>query len=192
MAWLDDVGDDQMPEMLADTLKTQRKIYGTVLNSTRQVAHVPQIVLGAGDMSRSFSRSQKVPARLAHLLNLRVGSIVGCPFWRDLHAAGSSADGIDDDIIHSVAEGTWRDLDSLAAPERLALEYAERMTSTPPTVERELVDRLSGHFQPAQIVEMAAIIAWENYRARINVGLGVDGHGFYPPSPPKVWAVQSS
>ena len=53
------------------------------------------------------------------------------------------------------------------------------MTSTPPTVERELVDRLSGHFQPAQIVEMAAIIAWENYRARINVGLGVEGHGFY-------------
>jgi hypothetical protein len=80
MAWLEDVDDDQMPEMLADTLKTQRKIYGTVLNSTRQVAHVPHIVLGAGDMSRSFTRSKQVPARLAHLLNLRVGSIVGCPF----------------------------------------------------------------------------------------------------------------
>jgi hypothetical protein len=30
-------------------------------------------------MSRGFSRSGKVPARLSHLLNLRVGAIVGCP-----------------------------------------------------------------------------------------------------------------
>ena len=31
------------------------------------------------------------------------------------------------------------------------------------------------------IVEMAAICAWENYRARVNVALGVEGHGFYQP-----------
>jgi hypothetical protein len=26
---------------------------------------------------------------------------------------------------------------------------------------------------------MAAIIAWENYRARLNVTLGVEGHALY-------------
>ena len=59
------------------------------------------------------------------------------------------------------------------------------MTSTPPSADRELVERLAEHFETAQIVEMAAIIAWENYRARINTGLGVEGHGFYQSSPPK-------
>jgi alkylhydroperoxidase family enzyme len=62
------------------------------------------------------------------------------------------------------------------------LEYAECMSSTPPSVSRDLVDRLAEHFTPSQIVEMAAIIAWENYRARINVGLGIEGHGFYTAS----------
>jgi len=79
MAWIDDVSDDQMPEMLADTVKAQRQHYGTVLNSTRKVAHAPYIQLGANEMSKAFSRSRQVPARLSHLLNLRTGSIVGCP-----------------------------------------------------------------------------------------------------------------
>ena len=39
--------------------------------------------------------------------------------------------------------------------------------------------RLSEHFAPDVIVEMAAICAWENYRARFNAALGVEGHGFY-------------
>lgn len=82
-------------------------------------------------------------------------------------------------MIAAVADGGWRDLDSLSEAERLALEYAERITSTPPTVDRALMEALSAHFEPAQITEMAAIIAWENYRSRVNVGLGVEGQGFY-------------
>jgi hypothetical protein len=80
MAWLEDVSDEQMPETLADIVKAQIKQYGMVLNSTRQAAHVPHIQRAASDMSRSFTRSRKVPVRLSHLLNLRVGSMVGCPF----------------------------------------------------------------------------------------------------------------
>jgi alkylhydroperoxidase family enzyme len=76
-------------------------------------------------------------------------------------------------------DGSWRDLTEFADDERLALDYAEGLTVTPPTVDRALVDQLAGHFDPGQIVEMAAIIAWENYRARFNTGLGVEGHGFY-------------
>lgn len=79
MVWIDDVADDQMPEMLAETVKAQQKHYGTVLNSTRKLANAPHIQLGANEMSKAFSRSKQVPARLASLLNLRTGSIVGCP-----------------------------------------------------------------------------------------------------------------
>jgi hypothetical protein len=57
----------------------QVKAYGTVLNSTRQVAHAPQVALGAAAMSRELSHSRLVPARVAHLVNLRVAAIVGCP-----------------------------------------------------------------------------------------------------------------
>jgi hypothetical protein len=40
---------------------------------------------------------------------------------------------------------------------------------------------LTAAFDDPTIVQMAAIISWENYRARLNVGLGVKGHQFYKP-----------
>jgi hypothetical protein len=79
MAWLPEVPDDEMPEELADTVAAQRKFYGEVLHSTRMSAYVPHIALGAGAMSRGFSRSGRTPKQLANLLNLRVAAIVGCP-----------------------------------------------------------------------------------------------------------------
>lgn len=97
----------------------------------------------------------------------------------DINAAGSSADGISDAEISAMLDGTWRDNAAFSEPERAALEYAERMTETPPTVDEALVNRLREHFEPAAIVEIAAICAWENYRSRFNVALGVEGHGFY-------------
>lgn len=78
-------------------------------------------------------------------------------------------------------DGSWRDDTAFSDAQRVALEFAERATATPPTVDEALVNRLSEHFQPDVIVEMAAICAWENYRARFNVALGVEGHTFYTP-----------
>jgi len=79
-----------------------------------------------------------------------------------------------------VRSGCYRDAD-LTDAEHCALEFAERATATPPHVDQALVDRLGTWFEPAQIVEMAAIVAWENYRARFNCALGIEGHTFYQP-----------
>ncbi len=79
MTWIDDVPEDQVPDVLADSVRNQKKHYGTVLNSTRKVAHTPHIALGQGEMSKAFSRTRHVSARHSHLLNLRVAGIVGCP-----------------------------------------------------------------------------------------------------------------
>lgn len=79
MPWIDNVAEDQMPEMLADTVKAQKQNFGTILNSTRKMAHAPHIQLGANGMGKAFGRSKQVPARISSLLNLRTGAIVGCP-----------------------------------------------------------------------------------------------------------------
>ncbi|HET7036784.1 MAG TPA: hypothetical protein VFI42_13950 [Thermomicrobiaceae bacterium] len=78
-------------------------------------------------------------------------------------------------------QGAWRDLPGLDERERLALELAERGTATPPEVDDAFFARLAARFSPPEIVELSAIIAWENYRARFNVILGIEGHGFYLP-----------
>lgn len=84
-------------------------------------------------------------------------------------------------LIESVRDGTWRDLMDLPASHRVALEFAEAMTATPPAVDDALFARLQEHFDARGIVELTALCAWENYRARFNCALGVEAHGFHPP-----------
>ena len=52
------------------------------------------------------------------------------------------------------------------------------MTASPAIVAPELQERLRAAFTPAQVTELAAVIAWENQRARLNQGLGVRPSGF--------------
>jgi alkylhydroperoxidase family enzyme len=43
----------------------------------------------------------------------------------------------------------------------------------------ELRARLQKRFSTAQLVELGAAIAWENYRARTNRVFGFESEGFY-------------
>ncbi|HXW35652.1 MAG TPA: hypothetical protein VEJ87_13820, partial [Acidimicrobiales bacterium] len=61
---------------------------------------------------------------------------------------------------------------------RVVLEYAEAATATPVRISDELVERLHAHFDDAEIVELAAWVALENYRSRFNAGLGLKSQGF--------------
>ncbi|HET8578528.1 MAG TPA: hypothetical protein VFO18_15640 [Methylomirabilota bacterium] len=72
----------------------------------------------------------------------------------------------------------WRQSPLFTPMERDALEYAERMTITGEKVTDELWARLRGHFAEAQLVELTAVVALENFRSKFNVPLGVESQGF--------------
>lgn len=72
----------------------------------------------------------------------------------------------------------WRDSNLFSEAERLALEYAERITYTDQKVDDALVDKLKKHYSDAQIVELTAAIAMENFRSKFNPPLGVEAQGF--------------
>ena len=78
-----------------------------------------------------------------------------------------------------VAEAaTWRDSKLFSEAERVALEYAERVTYTDHKVDEALFQRLKQHYSEAQIVELTAAIALENFRSKFNPTLGVESQGF--------------
>ena len=72
----------------------------------------------------------------------------------------------------------WRESSAFSEPERVALEYAERMTYTGQKVDDALFAQLGAHFTEQQIVELTAAIALENFRSKFNPALGVDAQGF--------------
>ena len=57
--------------------------------------------------------------------------------------------------------------------ERVALEYADRMTFTAQDVDDELFSRLRGFFDDDALVELTATIAWENSSSKFNRALRV-------------------
>jgi alkylhydroperoxidase family enzyme len=63
------------------------------------------------------------------------------------------------------------------------LELAEAMTATPPNVTDELFARLQQHYDEAQLVELAAIVAQENFRSRFNTTFRIESQGQYCPLP---------
>lgn len=76
------------------------------------------------------------------------------------------------------ALSNWREASIYSETERVALEYGERMTITGMTVDDTFFARLRRQFDEAQIVELTAGIAMENFRSKFNAPLEVAAQGF--------------
>jgi len=72
----------------------------------------------------------------------------------------------------------WRTSKLFSPMERVALEYAERITTTGQKVDDPLFAELKKHFSEGQIVELTAAIAMENFRSKFNPPLGIEAQGF--------------
>ena len=81
-----------------------------------------------------------------------------------------------DERLAAVAQ--WRDSPLFGEAERVALDYAERMTITGQAVDDALFAQLKRHYNEAQIVELTAAIALENFRSKFNPALGIEAQGF--------------
>jgi alkylhydroperoxidase family enzyme len=87
--------------------------------------------------------------------------------------------GLSDDQLRNL--NYWDQSDLFSSDEKLVLELADAITATPAPVSQDLRDRLKKRFSTPELVELAAAIAWENYRARSNRVFGFGSEGFYKP-----------
>lgn len=67
---------------------------------------------------------------------------------------------------------------ALGERERLALDYADRVSATPVDVPDEVFTRLAAAFCEREIVELTAIVAHENYNAKFNRPLRIESNHF--------------
>jgi alkylhydroperoxidase family enzyme len=78
------------------------------------------------------------------------------------------------------ALGDYQQSDQLSSKEKLALELCERMTYTDRRVSDEFFTRLREYYTDEELVELAAIIALENFRSKFNPVFAVESQGFCP------------
>ena len=74
---------------------------------------------------------------------------------------------------------SWDSSDQFDELERSALEYADAITLSDRDVSNELFARLQGHFTDEAIVELTAVIAWENASSKFNRALRVESQNLY-------------
>ena len=85
-------------------------------------------------------------------------------------------EGLTQDHINSI--GDYAHSEAFTARQRLALAYAERITLSDQDVDDSFFDQLKAEFsEPAAIVELTAIIAFENFRSKFNHALLVESNG---------------
>jgi AhpD family alkylhydroperoxidase len=114
--------------------------------------------------------------RLKMLAELKAAALTTCEFCLDIGSALAKSAGITEQQLRDLPR--FRDSDVFTSDEQLVLELAEAMSLTPATVADDLRNRLLMRFSKAQLTELAAAVAWENQRGRLNQALGVRPSGF--------------
>ncbi len=142
----------------------------------RALARRPQLLVGTGAYELAVATSARVEPRLKVLAELKAAALVACEHCLDIGSALGRGVGITEAQL--VELHAFRTSAAFDADERLVLELAEAMTRTPVTVPEDLRAQLEQRLSKAGFVELAAVIAWENERARLNQALGVRPAGF--------------
>jgi AhpD family alkylhydroperoxidase len=153
-----------------------RRRWGTVLGPLVALSHHPRLLRGTAAMEYSLERSNEVDRRLKDLAAARAAGLVGCEFCIDYGSALLQSGGASPEEVAELPR--WRESERFSEVDRLVLEFTEALTRTPVEVPDELYARLQEHFADAQLVELAAAIAFENHRARMNHAFGIGSQGF--------------
>lgn len=115
--------------------------------------------------------SNRLDPKLKELAELKTAGLVNCEFCLDIGSALAHGSGIVEQQIVDLPR--YKTSNAYSELEKLVIGYAEAMTVTPAIDIAEIREQLQAHLTKGQLAELAATIAWENQRARLNQGLGV-------------------
>jgi 4-carboxymuconolactone decarboxylase len=139
-------------------------------------ARVPRLLFGVGMLEDATARLDRVPERLKVLAELKAATLTQCEYCIDIGSNIAQRAGITEAQLLALPH--YRDSDLFDEDEKLMLDYAVGMSSTPVSVSDELFEQLRARFDDAQLVELTNVIALENMRGRFNLALGIGSAGF--------------
>ncbi len=92
----------------------------------------------------------------------------------------SSASGVAEEKILALAD--YADSPLYDARERAALTYADAMTLSGQDVDEALFAEVARHFTQDALIELTAVIAWENASSKFNRALRIESQGLWRPA----------
>ena len=163
-------------ELAPELIDSMIKEFGAVFEPAEASWHNPQVVVAAGEFGEKVRAWDKAEEGLKTFAHMAVAAQVGCSWCLDINYFQAQNQNLD--LTKASQVPRWRESDVFTPLERDVLEYAEAMTTTPPTVTDELSARLLDRLGPAALVELTAAIAFANFSTRNNTALGITSQGF--------------
>jgi alkylhydroperoxidase family enzyme len=136
----------------------------------------PQVLVATAGYELALVASARTDSRLKMLAGIKAAALVNCEYCLDIGSALCLHTGISEDQLRALPNYLASEL--FDDDEKLVMELAEAMTRQPADVSADLRQRVSGRFGPTELTELAASVAWENYRGRLNQALGIRSSGF--------------
>jgi AhpD family alkylhydroperoxidase len=150
----------------------QKRRYGAVLEPARLWGRTPRVFVALALLYGALDRrSSPLEPALRTLVTVRVSQINWCPFCVDINSATALKRGIGAEkllLLSSFAES-----DCYSESEKAVLSYAEAVTRTDLQPTDEHFRRLREHFDDDAIIELTALIAFQNLSSKFNAALSV-------------------
>lgn len=152
-----------------------RKRLGHVPAPVGVMANSRWVLAAVAGYELAQEKAHALEPRLKDLANLKVATEVGCRFCIDIGSAVARRT-LSEDELRDLPE--YRDSPRFSSLEKRVLDYAVAMCRTPMVVPPELSAELTSKLGVQALVELTAVIAWENYRSRFNHAVGAEEEGY--------------
>ena len=155
----------------------QRRHYGRELEPARLWGRTPRAFLAMAAMYGALDRkSSPLAPALRSLILMRVSQVNWCPFCIDINSAACLKRGITKAKLEALPR--FADSTLFDKREKAALAYAEAMTCSDRRSDDDLISKLQQNFSDDAIIELTALIAYQNMSSKFNATLGVPAQGF--------------
>ncbi len=160
----------------------QRRKYGAVLEPARLWGRSPRVFLGVATLYGALDRhSSPLEPVLRSLVTVRVSQINWCRFCVDINSALALKRGGSLERLEALER--FEESALFSEREKAALAYAEAMTYSERRVTAGNLARLRRHFDDDAVIELTALIAFQNLSSKFNAALGVEPQGFCHAAP---------
>lgn len=165
MAHIEPLRLEAIPE-LEPMMRQMKEQIGFVPNSLLIMAHRPEVVRAFVPLVVAVMGPGKVPAELKQLVAYIASTAAGCRYCQAHTAASTASLGVSAQKL----EAAWQfeTDDRYSAAEKAALRLARDASVVPNAVTPEHFAALQSHLEPAQIVELVAVISLFGWFNRWN------------------------
>ena len=183
MSFIDSQPDQRYPWYVRLIFALQRRRYGAELEPARLWGRTPKVFAAQTLLYRALERKNSpIEAALRSLVLVRVSQINWCAFCVDLNSANAIQRHVSFSKLDALRD--FENSELYSEREKSALAYADAMTNSNVKPDKKVIARLRAHFSEQAVIELTALIAFQNLSSKFNAALGVAPQGFCRRPPP--------